>query len=438
MNNDFSISIEKLAFGGKGVGRINGKVCFVPFSAPGDELKVRVVAEKHSYLTARILDILTPSQERITPHCPLFGSCGGCGWQHISYHWQLVAKRQILSETLWRVARVPGDLVAETIPSPLQFGYRSRVQFKLYHYCGRLLIGFFRHGSHLVEDAQQGCPIAKPDINVALHNLRVVLTDFPDPAAIPQINIDSAEHGAVGIINYIGRNPNGAIAFFKKHAEALQPLTGLYLQTGRKSTLRKVWGEGLLTYSMPAGSTGAHSCTLSFSPGGFSQINTLQNVALLEIVRKLADLKGKESVLDLYCGNGNFSLPLADESGEVTGIEGYKDSVAAAVDNCRKNGINNARFTASDAAAAVHSLAAVGRRFDVAILDPPRSGAADVVRELHRLKPERIIYISCDPNTLARDCGLLSANGYHVRSCIPVDMFPQTHHVESVTLLQQN
>src|SRR6185369_10014194 len=153
------ICIEKLAFGGNGVGRIDGKVCFVPLSCPGDELNVRIVSEKRSFLNAQTIDIITPSPQRTTPPCPLFGSCGGCSWQHIAYPHQLEAKRHILTETLWRGARVPAELVADVVPSPQQYGYRSRVQFKVYGRADRLQIGFYRHGSHFVEDAAEGCPI---------------------------------------------------------------------------------------------------------------------------------------------------------------------------------------------------------------------------------------------------------------------------------------
>lgn len=434
---DIRVHIEKLAFGGSGVGHIAGKVCFVPLACPGDDLRIRIVSEKRSYLTADIVAIVTPSPHRIEPPCPLFGTCGGCGWQHIDYPEQLEAKQQILAETLWRGARVPTELVAKTLPSPESFGYRNRVQFKLHAGADRLRIGFFRHGSHTVEDAPQGCLIAHPVINEVLGCLRKALATFPEPAAIPQINIACAENGVVGIVNYTGREPDRAAAFFDRHVQTLKQLTGLYLQTGRKSGMRKVWGNEPLAYSLPGGPAGGAPCTLAFQPGGFSQVNSAQNSAMLELIRKLAGFCGRERLLDLYCGNGNFSLPLAGEVEHITGIEEYEGSIAAAIDNCRQNGIVNAEYILSDAAGGVRTLADAGRRFDVVILDPPRSGAADTVRELCRLKPERIVYISCDPSTLARDCGLLAAHGYAVRASIPVDMFPQTYHLESITLLQQ-
>lgn len=428
------IAIEKLAFGGNGLGRIDGKVCFVPFSCPGDELLVAITAEKRSYLTAKIIETRTPSPARVTPPCPLFGSCGGCDWQHVAYGEQLAAKRQILAETLWRGARVPEERIGPVLAAPEQYGYRSRVQFKLFGAKDRLQIGFFRQGTHFVEDAPAGCPVALPAINEVLARLREVLSRFRDPRSIPQINIDSGDEGLVAIVNYIGSDPEGTAAFLAGHFAALAPLTGLFLQTGRKSTMRKVCGSDLLAYAMPAAGT-APPCRLTFRPGGFSQVNAAQNRAILEQIRRLADVRGSERVLDLYCGNGNFSLPLASQVASITGIEEYEGSIAAAIDNCRQNGIDNAEYLAADAARGLRKRADEGQRYDVVILDPPRTGAAEVLPELGRLAPEKIIYVSCDPNTLARDCGILAAAGYRVRASIPVDMFPQTYHLESITLL---
>lgn len=430
------VHIEKLAFGGNGIGRVEGKVCFVPLSCPGDELLVNVTSEKRSYLTADIVEIITPSAQRVAPACPLFGSCGGCGWQHIEYSAQAEAKRQILAEALWRGARVPVEMVSETVLAPDPYGYRSRVQFKLHGGADKLKIGFHRQGTHSVEDVSQGCPIVLPIINEVLECLRDVLSNFPEPATIPQIKIDCGEQGVVATVKYVGRNPERVVEFFEKNLCRLKPLTGIFLQTDFKSPLRKICGSGALSYSL-SGGDGIPPCSLTFRPGGFSQVNIAQNQSMLNIVRQLACLCGSERVLDLYCGNGNFSLPLAHEVASITGLEEYAESIASAVDNCRLNGIANAEYFAADAAQGVRRLISNGCQYDIVILDPPRSGAADTVGELCLLKPDKIIYISCDPSTLARDCGLLSAGGYQVMQSIPIDMFPQTFHIESITLLQQ-
>jgi 23S rRNA (uracil1939-C5)-methyltransferase len=192
-----------------------------------------------------------------------------------------------------------------------------------------------------------------------------------------------------------------------------------------------------LTYTLPSASAGEKPCQMAYQPGGFSQVNRDQNRAMLKVVRQMACFQGTEQFLDLFCGNGNLSLPLAGEVAGVTGVEEYAGSIAAAEANRAANGITHAEFICADAAAGLKQLAASGRRFDTVILDPPRSGAAEALPGLCCLNPDRIIYVSCDPSTLARDCGQLADNGYHVRECVPLDMFPQTYHLESVTLLQK-
>jgi len=428
--------IDSLAFGGNGVCRINGKVCFVPFSCPGDEARLAVTSEKRSYCVARIVELLVPSPLRVTPPCPVFGRCGGCSWQHIGYSQQLLAKQQILAEALRRGARVAAECVGATLPSPAEYGYRSRVQFKLHGTADSLRIGFFRSNSHLVEDVGPGCAIALPVINTALAALRKVLASYPDVSAIDQISIDCAGQAVIAVVSYTGRDKNAVAAFFQERHADLAPLTGLFLNTGR-TTPQHVYGDGQLAYALPAAAPEAHACQLAYRPGGFSQVNRGQNRAMLEVVRRLGFFQGSEQVLDLYCGNGNFALPIAGEVAAVTGIEEYPDSIASAEANRTLNGITNAEFICADAVVGLKQLADSGRRFDTVILDPPRSGAADTVPELCRLIPARIIYVSCDPSTLARDCGLLAERGYHVRECLPLDMFPQTYHLESVTLLQK-
>jgi 23S rRNA (uracil1939-C5)-methyltransferase len=430
-------TIDKLAFGGNGICRINGKVGFVPFSCPGDEVRLTVTSEKRSYLMARIAELISASPLRSTPLCPLFGSCGGCSWQHIVYAHQLEAKQHIMAETLWRGARVTAEHVMPTQPSPQQYGYRSRVQFKLNGVGTVLKIGFYRTGSHIVEDAGQGCPVALPVINEVLGKLRTVLKSYPEVRLIPEISIDCAEQGVIAVVQYTGRDHTSAGAFFNSQRDMLLPLSGLFLQLGRKSNLLKVYGDDLLTYSLPAVAPDAETCLMSYPAGGFAQVNREQNKAMVEIVTRLAGFQGTEHVLDVYCGNGNFSLPIAGIVAQVTGIEENAASIVSARDNCIKNGITNAKFICMDAAAGTRQLANDGHLFDTVILDPPRSGAAETVSEICRLNPVTIIYISCDPSTLARDCGLLAESGYYVKECVPVDMFPQTYHIESVTRLQK-
>jgi 23S rRNA (uracil1939-C5)-methyltransferase len=427
--------IDKLAFGGNGVCRIEGKVCFVPFSCPGDEVRLNITSQKKSYSIGEISELIYPSPSRTVPACKIFGSCGGCNWQHIKYPVQLEQKHQIFVETLWRGARIGTELIRDVIPAPAPYGYRNRVQFKLSFCQGKLQIGFFRHGSHAVEDAVQGCPVALTHINELLKCFRAVLPLFTDLEAISQISIDVGVDGPVAIVQYSGQDIRKLSSFLIDRSSDLRPCTGLLIQTGQKSILKQLWGVNEISYEMPSLNPDDKPCLLNYRSGGFAQVNQSQNRALLLVIRRLGNFTGTENLLDLYCGNGNFSIPLAADVASVVGIEGFEDSINSAVFNSASNDVSNTEFIRLDVCNGLRRLVRDGRIFDVVLLDPPRTGAGDAVPDITRLKPDRIIYVSCDPATLARDCALLAGFGYCVAESVPVDMFPQTYHLESVTLL---
>ncbi|MSN25760.1 MAG: 23S rRNA (uracil(1939)-C(5))-methyltransferase RlmD [Geobacter sp.] len=428
-------TIDKLSYGGSGVCRIEGKVCFVPFSCPGDQVSLRMTVQKKSYSTAEIIENLQPSLDRVEPLCPIFGSCGGCNWQHVKYQVQLEQKLQIFIETLWRGARVEGDRVGETAASPLQYGYRSRVQFKVSYKGGKLCIGFYRTGSHVVEDAVTGCPIAMPRVNEILSRFRSALKNFSDLEHIEQISVDVGEHLAVAVIHYTGNSIKLIKSFLDNSSGNFGSCTGLFLQRGKDSKPEMIWGNARIDYSMPNSDSNLNPIFLSYTPGGFAQINQSQNVAILSIIRRFADFKTTDRLLDLYCGNGNFSIPLSFDVASVFGIEGSANSIQSARRNKEHNLVSNIEFECSDVKKAIERLLFDNHSFDVVLLDPPRNGAGDVVSDIARLNPAKIIYVSCDPGTLARDCGQLETHGYRVVESIPLDMFPQTFHLESVTLL---
>lgn len=436
-NTSHISTIESLAFGGSGIVRIDGKVCFVPFSCPGDVVRLAIKQEKKSYCQGVITEIISRSPQRIAPTCTLFGECGGCNWQHIEYDLQLDAKRRIVADALWRGARIKTDLVAETVPSPEIYGYRSRVQFKVHVQDGTLRIGFYRHGTHCVIDAPDGCPVARDSVNQALFELRGVLADFPDIHCIPQINIDCGDKSTAVTINYIGRNLAMVREYLLNNKLYLMACDSLCIQSDKTSSLELVWGNGLLEYLMPSDKKLVDALLLKYKVGGFSQINQLQNIRLLALARKLAELDGSENLLDLYCGNGNFTLALAQNVVSACGIEGDRGSIKSARFNAEHNGLNTVEFICNDIAVAVKHLVSQKRIFDLVLLDPPRSGAGDVVKNIARLGAGKIVYISCDPCTFARDCGIFSESGYTLKSCIPVDMFPQTYHVETISLLER-
>ena len=433
-----TVTIDKLAFGGNGVCRMDGKVCFVPFSCPGDEVSLRITAQKKSYSTALIAEILKPSPSRIVPICPIFGTCGGCSWQHISYPVQLEQKRNILAETLWRGARIPNDLIDDVMPASLQYGYRNRLQFKVSARNGKLRIGFYRQGSHQVEDAADGCPIAVPVINQVLGCCRTVLLQYPGVESISQISIDAGDSDVVVIVHHEGTVSAKNRRYLIDHAGDFGPCTGLFIKADKGPACEKLWGSSEMSYRMNQADAAQAPLELTYPPGGFAQVHQLQNIAMLSVIRRLGEFSYTEQLLDLYCGNGNFSLPLAAEVHSVCGIEGSADSIGAAVHNMELNKVANVQFFCDDVAIGVSKLVANGRKFNTVLLDPPRAGAGNAIPGIVSTQAEKIIYVSCDPSTLARDCGLLAGYGYSVIKAVPIDMFPQTYHLESVTLLRKS
>lgn len=430
--------VTSLAYGGSGIGHHNGKVCFIPFTAPGDIVKIRIIKEKRSHLFGTVTEFVERSPIRVSPPCPIFGLCGGCQWQHLPYPEQVRWKEQIFRDTLWRFGRVPAERVDSVLPSPLPYNYRSRVQFKLRSVEGKLHLGFYRQGSHFVQDLPDGCAIAHPTVNFLVPSLRAMIQRFEEPDKIPQVDVSVGDDGqAIVLFHYIGENRSAAVSFFGEETASIGSCRGVFLQSGRKSTITRIAGDDHLSYILPQPSDReGGTIRLIFSRGGFSQINYQQNVNLVKILRQWCQGQTDGSLLDIFCGNGNFSLPLADRYKEITGIESYEPSILDARENLRINGIGNAEYRAVDAIQGVQELLAKGKHYDTVILDPPRTGAADVVPMLPLLKPNRIIYISCDPVTLARDLSCLQKD-YEVVATVPVDMFPQTYHLESISLLKR-
>jgi 23S rRNA (uracil1939-C5)-methyltransferase len=424
------LRIEALAYGGSGVGRHDGKAVFVPFAAPGDLVRCRIVRGKKRYAEAELLQILSPAASRREPPCPVFGRCGGCQWQHLPYEEQCRWKERIFADTLVRQAGTDGALVRPLVPAPDEWGYRSRVQFKCRRTENGFVMGFYRRGSHFVIDVEH-CPITAPLLNDALKLFRAWLPECPCPERIPQVDMAVDDEGKVRIVVHgIGEEVDALRDYLAPLAEGAA--LSLFIQSGRKETLEPVRGKEDL-HIRPGGEG---SLRLAYGPGGFAQVNLEQNRRLVEEVVAAARLSGKERVLDLFCGMGNFSLPLAKHAGEVVGVEDYGPSIVKARENARQNGLENARFHARPAEGAAVELA--GREgFDVVLLDPPRAGAYGVMKDLLTIRPERILYVSCDPPTLARDLKPLLHGGYDLVWSRPFDLFPQTCHTESVTLLER-
>ncbi|HKJ04422.1 MAG TPA: TRAM domain-containing protein [Geopsychrobacteraceae bacterium] len=421
------LKIEALAYGGKGIARFDGKVIFVTGAVPGDLAICRLTKEKKRYAEAELVECVAASRLRRNPPCPVFDRCGGCQWQGLEYAEQCRWKETIFRDLLQRQAGINAESILSIVQAPDEWNYRSRIQFKCAQQQGRFLAGFYRTGSHSVVDIDS-CPVAAPELNAIFDSLKSGLADSPFSALVSQIDMAVGDDSQVRVVIHTSQESQAFADFCRPFAE--ESGFGLFLQSDRSRGPQHLCGpiDLRINVDLPPFS-------LSYGPGGFSQINRAQNRNLVAAVVDSLQLNGSESVLDLYCGMGNFSLPLARRSRSVTAVEEYAPSIVKGRENAVNSDIENISFECSPAEGYLSSVTE-NIHFDVVLLDPPRSGARRVVDELLSHRPGKIAYVSCDPATLARDLDSLIRGGYRVVASRPYDMFPQTYHIESFSLLE--
>ena len=416
------VTIESLAYGIFGVARTEQGVVLVRATAPGDVARIRIVAERRGHREAEVVEILQPSPERCVPPCPYVPQCGGCDWQHVSRRAQLDAKERIVRDALVRIAGLdPATLSIRPIMPCAEWSYRHRLSLRV---DGEQRLGFYQHRSHRLVEVTE-CRIADAAVNrhlsVAREWLRGTSTE------IRRLEIASARDSRVAFVG----NAEGPFrhdeAYHGKFLRTHPTVNGIVL-FGKG--WRRMFGEPLVDLEVEDG-------LVLETQGGFTQVNPAGNLRLVESVLELAAPAPADRVLDLYCGSGNFTLPLARRAATVLGVESDSASVSQARRNAERAGLANCRFIQRDAAGAARGLATEGERYSLVLLDPPRSGAAGVVDHLATLVGERLIYVSCDPTTLARDLRRLTAHGFSVGAVQPIDLFAQTHHVETVVRLDR-
>ncbi|MDW7712529.1 MAG: TRAM domain-containing protein, partial [Deferrisomatales bacterium] len=398
-----TLRIDAVADQGMALGRLGGKVAFVPFAAPGDLVEVEVVREKARYAETRLVRVLEPSPLRREPPCPRFGVCGGCQWQHLPYPDQLQAKvRSFQGFLAGRAGMGPSARFLPPLSSPREWGYRNRVGLKVRRVEGAVQLGYFARGSHRLVPVDR-CPIAHPAIEAFLPPLGRFLGGFP-PArtGLPQVDlqIDGLE-GLWAVFHVLAHPTAREIRSLRAFLEG-EGLAGACLQTGRKHTLSPLLGETLGAMPFRVQADG-RDLALGVSPGGFVQANGEVNQALVHVVASLAECYEARPALDLYCGAGNFTLPLALRAASVVGLEAYPPAARDAQANAEANGLRNVRVLPQPAAEGLRRLAGEGFHPSFALLDPPREGAADAIAGLGTLAPDRLLYVSCSPPTLARD-----------------------------------
>ncbi len=412
-----TLDVERMGYGVDAVARHEGQVVFVPYAVPGDRVVAEVVERRRDWLRARALEVERPGPDRVLPGCAAFPVCGGCQWQQLAPDAQRRAKQAIVAEHLRRGARVAVE-VPLPLATPADWRYRARITLVAE---GRRL-GYHRARSHTLVDVDD-CPIADAVVAAHLDTARAWVEGLRAP--VTRVTIAAAAGGVV-LVAALLRAPGPVdVAATERALATHASVRGAVLAGGGT---RAVVGDPTVRVELEPG------CAIEAPADVFTQVNPTANRLLVATVLGLHDWGADVRVLDLYAGAGNFSLPIARRGARVTGIERDAAAVAAATASARRLGLaDRATFRAADVAAALATAGA--ETADVVILDPPRAGAAPILGALAALRARTLIYVSCDPTTLGRDVGVLVGHGYRVARVQPVDMFPQTFHVETVAEL---
>ncbi len=405
------VEITAMTFGPFGVGRLDGKAVMVRGAAPGDLLEVTVIQERAGYLVARAERVVEAGAARRTPPCPYLPRCGGCDWQQIAYSDQVRFKGEVIKAALNRALGRALDPASLIEPAPAEFGYRARLRFKAGR-GGRL--GFYEAGSRRLVEVER-CMVAAAEIRVP--------REFAAAVECEEIEV-VADRGREVLVAHLARPPGAAVlARARRLVERDARIAGAVLRAGRA---RQVIGEASIAVALEPG------LELEVDADLFSQVNRAQNLKLVAAVMEMAGAAAGARVLDLFCGAGNFSLPAARRGAEVMGVDAAALVVAAAARNAARLGFKRAEFAAMEAAELARFLSRAHYRPGVVIMDPPRSGARELIEPLLRMRAARVIYVSCDAATLARDLHALCAGGYQIAALRALDFFPNTHHAEIV------
>lgn len=441
----YTVEIIGLGHSGEGVGRFQDFTIFVPQALPGEVVEVQVSEVKKNYAKAKLTGVKQASAERVEPLCSVYQNCGGCQLQHLSYAGQLNAKRQQVVDAVTRIGKLADVVVHPTMGAANPWYYRNKMQFPVGKAGGKVAVGCYSQGTHAIINTENCC-IQHAVNNTIADQVRRIVTEFNIPTYDERTGEGVIRHvmGRVGtatgevmvaLVTAVDKLPSQekVIAALR---QAIPGLTSIVQNVNPKrgniimgETTRTIWGKDTITDKLG-------DLTFHISARSFFQVNTEQTVLLYGKAVEYAGLTGQETVIDAYCGTGTITLFLAGQAAKVYGIEIVKPAIVDAWQNAQTNTIENVEFIAGDAVEVMPELYRNGVRPETIVVDPPRAGCESKVLETFvKMKPERIVYVSCNPASLARDLALLAEQGYQTVEIQPVDMFPHTHHVECVTLI---
>lgn len=427
-------SIRAATHDGRGVADTGGKTVFVAGALEGETVTYLRRKFRRNFDEAELLEVHEASPARIEAKCAAFGRCGGCSLQHVTAAHQRVIKEQALRDNLERIGKVePGEWLAPMTGPDWHYRRRARLAVKDVPGKGRVLVGFRERHAPFITDMERCEVLAKP-LDALLPDLSDLIGGLTIRARLPQIEVAVAENDVALVFRVLDLPAEADLDRFREFgaAHALR----IYLQTGGLDSVALLYPESVdepLHFSLPE-----FDIRVAFEPVDFVQVNGEINRRMVHFALEQLDPGEDDRVLDLYCGIGNFSLPLARRSGTVLGVEGDVTLTRRASENANRNGLENVSFRVADLGSIDGSESWIRKGWDRLLLDPARSGAAEVVACMHRLAPRRIVYVSCHPGTLARDAGMLvNEQGYRLESAGIIDMFPHTSHVESIAVFSK-
>ncbi|MGD8630477.1 MAG: 23S rRNA (uracil(1939)-C(5))-methyltransferase RlmD [Gammaproteobacteria bacterium] len=427
------VTIESLSHDGRGVTHQDGKAIFIEGALPGERVAIEYLATHRKFDEARATVLQQASPDRVAPRCPHFGVCGGCSLQHLEAGAQIRAKQQVLLDNLKHI----GGVVPETLLAPLRgpvWGYRGKARLGVKDVIkkGRVLVGFRERRGGYIADLSR-CEVLHPSVGEGIGELAGLIASLDARARIPQIEVAVSE--AVTALVFRHLDPLGEADILRLRRFAQASGRHVYLQGGGPDSVTPLEpADSMLSYHLPE-----QQVELRFLPHDFTQVNTAINRQMIAQVLQMLELDKHDRVLDLFCGLGNFTLPLARLAGSVTGVEGESGLVDRARDNALRNGLENAEFHVADLATDQRGSNWAGGNYNKVLLDPPRSGAAGVIDTVGNIAPQRIVYVSCHPGSLARDANrLVHDKGYRLLAAGVMDMFPHTAHVESIALFARD
>ena len=426
--------IDAVTHDGRGITATDGKKVFVAGALAGEEVRFMRRKRRRNFDEAELLEVLQASPDRVEARCAVYGRCGGCVFQHVSIEEQRDIKFGTLRDNLQRIAKVePREWLQPVTGPEWHYRRRARLGVKDVPGKGRVLVGFRERHAPYITDMQRCEVIAKP-VDDLIAPLSELIGQLSIRARLPQIEVAVAENGVALVFRVLDPPSDDDMSLLRKFGA--EHTLRIWLQPGGLDSLQLAWPEedpGPLTYALPE-----VDIEVAFEPIDFVQVNGDINRRMVHAAIDYLAPGAEDRVLDLYCGIGNFSLPLGRNSGEVVGIEGEPMLVERAKANALRNGLENVSFRCADLAAIDGRENWIKERWDRVLLDPARSGAAEVVAHMRSIGPERIVYVSCHPGTLARDAGILvNEHNYTLEAAGIIDMFPHTAHAESIAVFSK-